>query len=350
MCIYVYNEFKLNNKLLYILLFSFTLLIADKASMKEIVNNNKYANTFLKSETFKNLQNPSKADTGKKIKEIDTEKALYDNFIETINLLGESSQTQGLQDLVNSIYKKEVRNTKNIEHLFTLFYFISTNVNVNSIKDFLKEFKKLNTKDNLQAKIFLNGYPSYYDNTKTGTAKQVGFKQDGFLKVITSSRFGKLTVQENGKWEYALNDNADSKQIIDYGKIKSTREDNFTFYDKNKKRHILTFNLLKVPDGYLVEQESNPMGVYSFLRYLRDNGISSKDVSIHIHPWGFDYFGLKRVPAFALSHCKNDFRFNTCEHKYLIKGNITLTSFFEILVNQDKNMLEYYRRLIKVKK
>jgi len=66
---------------------------------------------------------------------------------------------------------------------------------------------------------------------------------------------------------------------------------------------------------------------------------------IHFH--SFKKFQLEEVPAYALSICNNEqFRFSDCEHKYLIKGDISLTSFFEKIKEYGKEYEEYYYFLL----
>jgi hypothetical protein len=62
----------------------------------------------------------------------------------------------------------------------------------------------------------------------------------------------------------------------------------------------------------------------------------SGNVHYQFHPWAFDYFSLNKVPAYALSSCKIDFRFRDCEHKYLLKGAVSFPEFTEILAKNNK--------------
>lgn len=84
-----------------------------------------------------------------------------------------------------------------------------------------------------------------------------------------------------------------------------------------------------------------------YVQKLQSMGIEGIDVTFH--PWAFDYFKLDRVPAFALSYCKKDFRFKTCEHKFLTRGEISLTNFFEIISDEDIEYKKYFQKLIEAK-
>lgn len=78
-----------------------------------------------------------------------------------------------------------------------------------------------------------------------------------------------------------------------------------------------------------------------------DNGLkSSPNIKYQFHPWAFEYFDIKRVPAFALSSCKKDFRFKTCDNKYLIKGNISFLNFIETLSDNNKDYKKMYFDLV----
>lgn len=74
------------------------------------------------------------------------------------------------------------------------------------------------------------------------------------------------------------------------------------------------------------------------------------NVKYQFHPWAFRYFSLEKVPAFALSTCKKDFRFKTCEHKYLVKGKMTFQNFLEILKENNKSYKDLFFDLLEVSK
>ncbi|MFX4240172.1 TrbC family F-type conjugative pilus assembly protein [Aliarcobacter butzleri] len=85
-----------------------------------------------------------------------------------------------------------------------------------------------------------------------------------------------------------------------------------------------------------------------FVKGLQDFGI--KKINIGFNPWAYEYFKLDRVPAYALSYCdKNNYRFKTCKHKFLAKGEISLTQFFEIVSDEENGYKKYYQKLIEAK-
>lgn len=81
----------------------------------------------------------------------------------------------------------------------------------------------------------------------------------------------------------------------------------------------------------------------------RDFGLkSSPNIKYQFHPWAFEFFSVNRIPAFALSNCKKDFRFRTCDNKYLIKGNIEFLDFIEVLADNNKDYNKMYFDLVEV--
>lgn len=84
-----------------------------------------------------------------------------------------------------------------------------------------------------------------------------------------------------------------------------------------------------------------------YVQNLQNERIEKLEVTFH--PWAYDYFNIDKVPAFALSYCKKDFRFKECEHKYLVRGEMSLTNFFEIISDENPEYKKYYQKLIEAK-
>lgn len=72
---------------------------------------------------------------------------------------------------------------------------------------------------------------------------------------------------------------------------------------------------------------------------------------IKVHPLIFDTFKVTRAPAFALSYCPtgDNFAFKECDNKFLAIGDITLTDFFKMVGDKDKEYESYYFELIEAK-
>jgi len=84
-----------------------------------------------------------------------------------------------------------------------------------------------------------------------------------------------------------------------------------------------------------------------YVQNLQYEGI--RQIEATFHPWAFEYFNLQKVPAYALSYCKKDFRFKTCKHKYLVRGELSLRNFFEIVSDEEPSYKKYYFKLIEAK-
>lgn len=85
----------------------------------------------------------------------------------------------------------------------------------------------------------------------------------------------------------------------------------------------------------------------TFVKKLQDFGV--KKINVGFNPWAYEYFKLDKVPAYALSYCEKDYRFKNCKHKFLAKGEISLTQFFEIVSDEENGYKKYYQKLIEAK-
>ncbi|MEV9477581.1 TrbC family F-type conjugative pilus assembly protein [Aliarcobacter butzleri] len=84
-----------------------------------------------------------------------------------------------------------------------------------------------------------------------------------------------------------------------------------------------------------------------YVKSLQTLGVKKIDISFN--PWAYEYFKLEQVPAYALSYCEKDYRFKTCNHKYLVRGEMSLTNFFEIVSDENQFYKKYYQKLIEAK-
>jgi len=68
---------------------------------------------------------------------------------------------------------------------------------------------------------------------------------------------------------------------------------------------------------------------------------------LKIDPRMFDMFKIKKVPAIVLAYCtaKNPTK-KTCKFKYLIRGDGSLTNFFDKISEKDPKYKKYYEYLI----
>lgn len=90
-------------------------------------------------------------------------------------------------------------------------------------------------------------------------------------------------------------------------------------------------------------------GIPNWLKEKKSQSLPmSSNVKYQFHPWAFKYFKLNKVPAYAISNCSEDFTFRTCDNKYLIKGDVTLTEVFDILSKSHKEYKKTYLDLVEV--
>lgn len=80
-------------------------------------------------------------------------------------------------------------------------------------------------------------------------------------------------------------------------------------------------------------------------------GLYEKDIpmKIKVHPYIYEYFNLREVPAYAISACRKDkaFRFKDCENFYLAKGDASLEEFFRVLSQENNAFDELYNEIIR---
>lgn len=156
-------------------------------------------------------------------------------------------------------------------------------------------------------------------------------------------------LEEQKKNDYNLAKNAEEEKsyTIFYFISEDTSVDlikDFSYKIEKLKEIDPTINGLLVSRG-LIGGTFDTMADY--VKSLQKKGVQKIDLAFH--PWAYEYFKLERVPAFALSYCKKDFRFKTCEHKYLVRGEVSLTNFFEIVSDENTEYKKYYRKLIEAK-
>lgn len=332
-------------KYLYIILI-FTVNHVLASNIGDAVQQNSIAQSFLNSELKKNLEhsynenteNQFLNDTLKQKKQSDKKSLTkqFDSFKEVVELTTKNKQP--LLGVLSDIKEKQFKNIveKKDGKEFTVYYFISTDMPTISIARFVSSIEKLQkTYPNIQGKILLNGYPYYYEKAYKGTLKNdITVNLKNF-----KTKFGKIDFKANGDYIYTP---------YEHSEIATSDQDIVVFNDINKTKHTLTFYLKNIDDIVKVRQKYSPVGVFKYLRKLRDNNISSANVGLYAHPWAFKYFHLKKVPAYALSICKSDERFKNCDHKYLVHGDISLLSFFSVVSDADKKYKDIYYKLNEV--
>lgn len=71
---------------------------------------------------------------------------------------------------------------------------------------------------------------------------------------------------------------------------------------------------------------------------------------IKLTPYFYKDLNISEVPAYIFAKCPNkkdgSFKHTSCNYKYLLRGDITLTKALELLSSRDKYYEQYYRKLI----
>lgn len=328
-------------------LFLEMLNASDKDYLRSVVENNIFAQEFLKSDILKDLQGSPKSNptNNGNVKQLQDKKQqeiqqAYNQFIATLESFDEGKY---FKPLIDEAYFKKLAelNKKQTVGEFTIFLFTSESVELENINNFMLHIEKLsNYYPNVRGKIMLQGYPSFYNNKIMGRLANITNKQD--IKI--NNTYGlDIVLHKDGSYEISNNRTLESDMIFD-------DEENLTVPVSDKLNIEVVAAKNKKTGEYYFKQEMNPGGMLQFMNKVKSFGKVSDKIDIHVHPWAFDYFKLRSVPAFAYSYCQEDFSFKECEHKYLIKGNITLLTFFEIASKHDNSLNEIYFNLIKDEK
>lgn len=84
-----------------------------------------------------------------------------------------------------------------------------------------------------------------------------------------------------------------------------------------------------------------------YVKSLQTIGIEG--ITVGFSPWAYEHFKLQKVPAFALSYCDKEYKFKTCNHRFLARGEMSLLNFFELVSDQKNEYKKYYQKLIEAK-
>lgn len=336
-------------RILTLLVISFSFSFSD---IKTIVDNNKFSQEFLNSDLFKDINKselPNKENIkelisplidkkeDKNSKEINLEKE-YKSFLNTLSLFDEGKY---FEDIVNTEYLKrlnEIREKENNNN-FTLFLFTSESVPIQSIKNFSKGIDKLRESyPNVIGRVLLQGYPIFYSNQYSGNLSKkykIPFK--------LHSKYGTIKILKDGKFEINNGYEYDIKMQFEEEKTVSIN------IEKDVLLNLVVAKSIK-NGKYYFKQKQSPNGMARFMQKIINNKATSKNIKLMVHPWAFKEMNLEDVPVLMYSFCRDDFRFKECENKYVVKGDISLTSFFELVSQYHKELLPIYESIIKESK
>lgn len=255
----------------------------------------------------------------------------YNIFNAALSNLNEKKYFQNFLDEKFDQAKSNLLNND----IFTLIYFVDKNVSYASIKKFIVQFEILKTHySGVSAKVFLNNYPeNFVDSIKDKI-------EGSFKENKISTKFGSLSIKENGSYVFTINKLKISPKTRMHETIK--------IVDTDSKEHKVRIEFIANKDSVLkIIGKFSMDSMVRYLNELKDYGVKSKNVSLHVHPWAFKAIKLKTVPSMLLAKCNYpDFSFRRCEKKYLISGNVELEYFFKTITENDKSYGIYYNAII----
>lgn len=226
---------------------------------------------------------------------------------------------------IDRLYKNKVEKLSDKDAI-TFIYFVSEDTNYASIKNFITEIGVLKSHfKNINGKIFLNNYPENYEDSIKGNINAILSKNE-----VIHTKFGTLDIASDGSYIYTIISN---QKVSPQTKM----SDSITITDISNTPRTIDIKLKSNINGVIkVVDNFNPKGMYRYLKELKEYGINSKDVNVHVHPWAFKDLGLDVVPAHLLTYCNNeDFRYKQCSNKYLVRGNVNLQYFISKVTEED---------------
>jgi hypothetical protein len=187
--------------------------------------------------------------------------------------------------------------------------------------------------------------------------------------VLAKTNFNK-EVSQNKNFYNTL-EKASDKSRVKYGssifnqKINIEKKDNRTYkkYLMYFYSESMSFSTIKklIPQFQNIKNIDNEIEIYIVFNGFPTKGFFlklrkeykeeySKLFKIKIHPPIYDYFELSTVPAYALIKCPEDFRFKQCKkaNSVLVRGDISLLDFYQVLSDFDKKYLDMYHKLINI--
>lgn len=241
--------------------------------------------------------------------------------------------------------------------LSTIFLYSNQNLEVYKdmgvitpeIKATIKKFKKINKKENKYFKI--NDY-KHLEKPKSDLDRDIElskilYKGDDFM---TKEEYITLAdkVLEARKF---LKNNLASEYIL---YLTSESVPNYAYMNILHSVGILQENGIHIrTKQYLVGPPKD------FKKYMMDkkeymDKMTNKEMEkvvdnfqLKLDPRMFDMFDIKEVPALVLAYCtaKNPTK-KTCKFKYLIRGDGSLTNFFDKISEKDIKYKKYYEILL----
>lgn len=191
-------------------------------------------------------------------------------------------------------------------------------------------------------------------SAKNANLKALNFSKSDFSKEIQKA-------SNNSLVKYGSTKYADIKKMIQKNDTNTSKNTIFYFYSenmpfstiKNLIPQIKRFKEIKPNSQFFIVFNGFPKkSFFKKLRKLYSDSIKNI-LTVKVHPFIYKYYKLKMVPAYAYIKCGigNKFRFNQClkDDSLLVRGDISLNGFWEILSNHNKKYLKTYNKMIEAK-
>jgi len=145
-----------------------------------------------------------------------------------------------------------------------------------------------------------------------------------------------------------ISNNAKNTKVDTIFYLFSTSQSEYVLYNFIKEANQLEsvnkdIKYYGVVQGILTKKQLQKL----YTPFKFDKNLEGK-ATIKMQPFIYRDLELKRVPAFLFSKCSaRNFKYEECENKYLIRGEISLQEALEIVSKEDNSYTKYLRKLEK---
>lgn len=217
---------------------------------------------------------------------------------------------------------------------------------LDAYKNIFKTSKHLTSNKLIQNSI-ANSFYTYIDAVTKNKNINIFFFADSSMGIDSYIRFSK-EIEKLRKYNRHITGRILVNGLIiskeDKSKIKNQIQELKIILKQNKKNSPEYNNTLKKIKKLEFKKEGSFDSYYRWATSLYKRGV--RGVKIQFHSAAFKEMKLNRVPAYLLSRCEPDFRFKTCKHIALIRGNISLATFYKVLSQEKKEYRGAYQALL----
>lgn len=235
---------------------------------------------------------------------------------------------------------------------FIILILIQSSLHAGDINAF---FENMKNKDNQykEASVKINTDANTSSKNIIDTIKEKSANNTASAIPFINKTFNNNNAELDIKAAEMLVRNEEQKKILTIFYLFSTSQSEYMFFNFVKEAgslEILDKNIqyFGVVQGLLEQKDLEKL----YIPFENKKSLKSKAV-IKMQPFIFREFNLKQVPAYLISECsKSDFKFDECENKYLIRGEISLAQVFEIITehSSDKKYVDFRNFLQKGEK